>query len=95
MVSQAMQEYMEISERTLLFGQVECKRLEDALRNSECKLGEFHEKVRDLEAKAERQQKAHCAKEEVSKIEVGKEEVERRERRKLNPHAVERRERGC
>ncbi len=76
MVSQAMQEYIGISERTILFGQAEIKRLEDALRNSECKLGEFHEKVKDLEAKAERQQKAQ---EEVSKIEDGKEEVERRE----------------
>jgi len=83
MVSQAMQEYIEISERTILFGQGECKRLEDALRNSECKLVEFHEKVKDLEAKAERQQKGHCAQEEVSKIDDGKEEVERRERRKL------------
>ena len=83
MVSQAMQEYIEISERTILFGQGECKRLEDALRNSECKLVEFHEKVKDLEAKAERQEKGHCAQEEVSKIEDGKDEVERRERRKL------------
>ena len=54
--SQEMQEYIKISERTIRLGQGKCKRLEDALRTSQCKLEEVQDKVTDLEELVKRQQ---------------------------------------
>ena len=72
-VCQEMQEYIKISERTIRLGQGKCKRLEDALRTSQCKLGEVQDKVTDLEELVKRQQDALQVQEVVDRQQVRKE----------------------